>query len=128
MAVGTGQHVTYRGCVRGADRRRPSGLRAGGLQCCCVAVLAVMGLWLGTGATRLHLDEHLAASVSHRAAVVSAVVRPTPADDEAVPSELVLLAVALVGVLAWSRPMATGARSHPDRPCGRAPPARLLHV
>jgi len=127
VAVGAGRSVTYRGVVRGAVRRRPSGLWAGGFRC-CVAVLAVLGLWLGTGTARLHVDDHLTASISHRVAVATPTVRPTPADDDAVPVPLVVLTLALTGVLVRSRRPASLARSHPRRPSGRAPPPRLLQA
>ena len=126
MAVGLDRYVTYRGAVRGADRWRSSGLWAGGLRC-CLAIVAALGLWLGTAAAGQHLDQHLAVSGIHQVAVATTILRPAPGTEPAVPTELVLLAVALTGVLAWSRPTAVGARSHPDRPRGRAPPSHLLH-
>jgi len=88
----------------------------------------VLGLWLGTGTARLHVDDHLTASISHRVAVATPTVRPTPADDDAVPVPLVVLTLALTGVLVRSRRPASLARSHPRRPSGRAPPPRLLQA
>jgi hypothetical protein len=127
VAVGAGRSVTYRGGVRGVVRRRPPGLWAGGLRC-CVAVLAVVGLWLGTGTTRLHFDDHLTASLSHRAALAVPLVRPTPADDDATPIPLVVLVLALAGVLVCTRRPPSLARSHPRRASGRAPPSSLLQA
>jgi hypothetical protein len=95
---------------------------------CCVAVLTVLGLWLGTGGTRLHLDEHLSASINHRVAVATPVVRTAPADDPATPAGLLVLVVALTGMLVRSRRPVTVARSHPGPALGRAPPSNLLQA
>ncbi|HEX2805476.1 MAG TPA: hypothetical protein VHN80_04840 [Kineosporiaceae bacterium] len=113
--------------MRSAVRRRSPGPWAGGFLC-CLAVLAVLGLWLGGGAARLTVDQHLSASVNHRVAVVAPMLRPTPADHDATPVALVILVAALTGVLVCSRRPATVARSHPRRASGRAPPSSLLQA
>jgi hypothetical protein len=127
VAVGPARSVTYRGGVRIVGRRRPSGLWVGGLRC-CVAVLVLVGLWLGVGVRHAHLNERLSVSVSHRVVVVTPIARPTPPYDDAVPPELVLIVTGLLGLLIVVRLTVAVARTHPYRPRGRAPPVNLLHV
>jgi hypothetical protein len=87
----------------------------------------VLGLWLGASAGRSSSDGHSVPSVSHAVAMVQVAVRSPVPDNDAVPTELPILAVALVGVLIGARRAAQPVRVRSERRQGRAPPGDLEH-
>jgi hypothetical protein len=89
---------------------------------CCVFVLAVLGLGLGAAIGRSSSDGHYVPSVSHAVAMARVAVRPPVLDADALPTELAVVTVALVGVLIGTRRVALPVRVRSERRQGRAPP------